>query len=61
MKPIKIQRMLNIYKGKLETANDFNQHADALRAEGAVSALETLLIYAEEEDIKNIFSQDGPE
>ena len=49
----KIERMLKLFKRKLEDANSFDQHADALRWEGAVLVLSTLLIYAEEEAKEN--------
>jgi hypothetical protein len=49
--------MLEIYKKKHEEANEYNQHADALRYEGAIMVIETLLIYAKEEEAEALLEE----
>lgn len=53
----KIKLMLEIYNKKHEEANQWNQHADALRHEGSVMVLETLLIYIKEEEAEVILEE----
>lgn len=53
----KIKLMLEIYNKKHEEANQWFQHADALRHEGSVMVLETLLIYIKEEEEKELIEE----
>jgi hypothetical protein len=49
----KVQRLRKIYQDKLNGANEYNQHAEALICEGALMVLDTLLVYLDEEPPHN--------
>ena len=53
---VKLRRMLKYYKERLKVRQTINDHAEALRCESIISALESLVIYA---DVLNRESKDA--
>lgn len=45
----RLESLMQLYKDKLKRANESNDHAIALKHEGAVGILDTLLIYADQD------------